>query len=172
MKEREQMRTFVLAVTVLCFWIPFALAQSADSNANSSDTSCTFDDGQQVSVRYNSSAKSEDMRNGKAWRPGNAAMTLFTQTALTINKVDVAPGAYSLWIIPDKKSWSLAVNKNVTEGAAYDEGQDLVRTPMDLGQLGSPVKDPEVGFAHVAPKECNLRVYFGKTGAFGEIYEK
>ena len=80
-------------------------------------------------------------------------MILFTQTALLVNKTEIAPGAYSLWVIPEKKGWTLAVNKDVKPDSQYDQGQDLVRVPMDLGQLSEPLKQPEVGFAHVGPKE-------------------
>ena len=62
-------------------------------------------------------------------------MILFSQTTLIINKVEIAPGAYSLWLVPDKKNWTLVVNKNVKADSAYDPAQDLVREPMEIGQL-------------------------------------
>ena len=99
-------------------------------------------------------------------------MILFTQTALTINKVEIAPGAYSLWLIPDKKNWTLVVNKNVKPDSAYDATEDLVREPMDLGQLPTPAKQADLGFAHLSSKQCNLRVHYGAGRAWGDIYEK
>jgi hypothetical protein len=99
-------------------------------------------------------------------------MILFTQTTLSINKVEIAPGAYSLWLIPDKKSWILAVNKNVKPDSAYDQGDDLVRESMEIGQLPNPAKQADLGFAHMASKLCNLRIYYGRVGAWAEINEK
>ncbi len=167
------MRKLAIFVVLCCACMFSGSAQAQDANPNSVTASCTFDDGSQVSVQYNNSgAKTEEPHNAKPWRPGGAPMLLFTQTALTVNKTEIAPGAYSLWIIPEKKGWTLAINKNVKPESQYDQGQDLVRVSMDLGQLSTPLKQPEVGFAHVAPKECNMRVYYGKTGAWAEFDEK
>jgi hypothetical protein len=99
-------------------------------------------------------------------------MILFTQTELTINKVDIAPGAYSLWFIPDKKNWTMVVNKNVKADSPYDQAQDLVREPMEVGELPQPSKQPDLGFAHMASKTCNLRIYYGRTGAWADVNEK
>jgi hypothetical protein len=30
----------------------------------------------------------------------------------------------------------------------------------------------QLAFAHMAPKDCNLRVYYQKTGAFVELLQK
>jgi hypothetical protein len=89
-----------------------------------------------------------------------------------INNVEIAPGAYSIWLIPDKKNWTLVVNKNVKPGATYDQADDLVREPMEIGQLPSPTKQPDLGFAHMAPKRCNLRVYYGRVGTWADLEEK
>lgn len=149
------------------------LAQDANSTANSATTLCTFEDGQQLSVQYSNSAlHAEEPRNGKPWRPADAPMILFTQTALRVNKVEIAPGAYSIWLVPDKKNWTLVINKNVKPGSAYDQTQDLVREPMEIGQLPEVSKVADLGFAHMAPKQCNLRIYYGRIGAWGEIDEK
>ena len=132
------MRTVAICVVVLCQWLSPVFAQ--DANSNSATTVCTFEDGQQVSVQYNNSATPvEEPHNGKPWRPAGSPMILFTQTALTINKVEIAPGAYSLWLIPDKKNWTLVVNKNVKPDSAYDATEDLVREPMDLDNSRLPL---------------------------------
>ncbi len=164
----------VLAIFIL-ICSPFGTLASgqAATAANSATTVCTFDDGQQVSVEYNNSpAKAEEPRNGKPWRPANSQMILFTQTALSINKVEIAPGAYSVWLIPQKKDWTFVVNKNVKANSAYDPAQDLVQESMQIGQLSDPVKQADLGFAHAAAKQCNLRVYYGHIGAWAEIDEK
>jgi len=169
--EESSMRILMIGVIMLCP-LSFVFAQDA-SSANTATTVCTFDDGQQVSVQYNNSAaKAEEPHNGKPWRPANAPMILFTQTALTINHVDVAPGAYSVWLIPDKKNWTFVVNKNVKPDASYDEAQDLVRESMEIGQLSDPAKQADLGFAHSSAKQCSLRVYYGRTGAWAEMGEK
>jgi hypothetical protein len=59
------------------------------------------------------------------------------------------------------------VNKKVDKGV-YDAQQDLVCVPMDEGQISNPQPFSLV-VAHVAPKQCNLRIYQGKTGALGGV---
>jgi hypothetical protein len=167
------MRVLLICI-LLSQWIYVAVAQDSDPNAdlNSANTTCSFEDGQELSIRYKRSEKQEDMHNGKPWEPGGAAMMLFTPAALIVGNTEIPAGAYRLFVIPEKKSWTFVVNKNVSSGSQYDAAQDLVREPMELGQIDVPLKQPDIGLAHVAPKKCNLRVYFGRVGASAEISEK
>ena len=149
-----------------------AFAQQEDSN--SATAFCDFQDGQEVSIRYSTALASakEEPRNGKVWLPGGSPITLFTGTPLTLNNSLIPTGAYTVYVIPNKKDWTLIVNKNVTAGAPYDEKQDVARAPMELGEVDSPPKQLEASFAHVSPKVCSIRLYYGKTGAFAEFNEK
>ena len=150
------------------------LAQAAGSDSNSGTAVCDFADGQEVSVRYKETVASskDEPHNGKIWLPGGSPMTLFTNVALTLNQATIAPGAYSMYVIPNRKDWTLIVNRNVTPGAAYDEKQDVARSPMELGEIDAPPKQLQVSFAHVAPKQCSIRLYYGKAGAFADFMEK
>ena len=134
---------------------------------------CTFADGNQLSVRYNRppADRSADFSIGKLW-PAASSMFLFTPVALTIGGSAIPAGAFSLYVIPGHNEWTLIVNKNVTEGSKYDETQDLLRTPMNIGQLDEPKKEFTAYFAHIAPKQCNLRFYYGKTGSWAEFREQ
>ena len=49
---------------------------------------------------------------------------------------------------------------------AYDEQQDLVRVPMESGELPSPELEFSVAFEHVTPGQCNIRLDLDKTGHF------
>ena len=161
----------VCRVIVITFLLsPFLAAQSA--SAPSSTTTCNLDDGRQVYVRYNPvSPSKERVFNGKAWTPGGAAMTLFTEAQLTLGSSMIPVGAYSVYPIPGKDHWTLAVNKNVTSGAAYDEKTDLARAPMETAQLPQSSDSLEVAFAHVGPK-CTLRIYYGKSASFADFTAK
>jgi hypothetical protein len=149
-----------------------ALAQQNDSN--SATAFCDFTDGQEVSIRYSTTPSSpkDEPHNGKVWMPGGEAITLFTNTPLTLNNSAIPTGAYTVYVIPNKKDWTLIVNKNVNVGAPYDEKQDLARSPMELGEVNSTPKQLEASFAHVSDKVCSIRLYYGKTGAFAEFNEK
>jgi hypothetical protein len=152
------------------------LALAAVSGAQDGDlqtTYCNFADGSQISVQYDGSGKhNEEPKNGKVWDPGGAPMTLYTQVPVTLNKVEIPVGAFSVYAIPNKKDWTLIVNKNVAPGSKYDESQDLARSPMELGDLSPPVKPIQVALAHMATKTCTLRISYGSVGAQADFLQK
>jgi len=156
------MRTFILLLATCVVLTAGALAQDRQT------AYCDFDDGNQVSVQYNPKVK-EEPRNGHVWAPG---ITLYVQTPLELGSSTIPLGAYTIYLIPDKKNWTLIVNKNVAAGAAYDATQDIARAPMDLGELPTPMKALQLSFGRMAPKQCNLRVYYSGMGAFTDFMEK
>jgi hypothetical protein len=156
------MRTLTSLLAFFTFFVAGSLAQDSQT------TFCNFDDGNQISVQYTPTVK-EQPHNGKVWSPG---VTMFVQTPLTFGGSQIGLGAYSIHIIPDRKNWTLIVNKGVTAGAAYNSGQDIARASMDIGEIPEPTKTLQLSFAHMSPKECSLRVYYQKTGAFAEFMEK
>jgi len=158
------------AVLIPLLLTPFLAAQS--SNTPTSTTTCNLDDGRQVYMRYNPvPTKQEKIANGKPWTPGGAPMTLFTEAQLTLGTSTIPIGAYTVYPIPARDHWTLAVNKNVTPGAAYDEKQDIARAPMETAQVASASDALEVAFAHVGPR-CTLRIYIGKTASFADFTAK
>jgi len=147
------------------------MAQSAEPQLQTAY--CTYADDNEISVRYDASGKNkEEPKNGKVWEPGGSAMTLYTQGPVVLNHVEIPVGAFTVYVVPGKKEWTLVVNKNVTAGSKYDEAQDLVRAPMELGDLNPPVKPLQVALAHMAPKTCTLRLYYGNVGAQADFTEK
>lgn len=151
-----------------------AVAQQTDSTPGSANAYCTFADGKEISVEYKNSADvgKEEPHSGKVWLPGGTPITLFTQAPLSIAKAQIPVGAYSVYVLPNKKEWTLIVNRNVAAGSSYDEKQDLVRAPMEMGQISAPAKQLQISFAHMAPQQCSLRLYAGKIGAFVDFQEK
>jgi hypothetical protein len=157
------------AVVIPFLFISSLAAQS--SNGPSSTTTCNLDDGRQVYVRYNSVSSKEKFSNNKPWTPGGQPMTLFTEAQLQLGSSVIPIGAYSVYPIPAHDHWTLAVNKNVTPGAAYDEKQDIARSPMETVQVAESTDTLEVAFAHVGPR-CTLRIYIGKTASFADFIAK
>ena len=156
------MRTLTSLLALTLAFVAKSPAQDAQT------TYCNFEDGNQISVQYNSTVK-EQPRNGRVWSPG---ITMFVQTPITLGGSQIGLGAYSIHLIPDKKSWTVIVNKEVTAGAAYNSANDVARGPMEIGEIPEPTKTLQLSFAHMSAKECSLRVYYQKTGAFGEFMEK
>lgn len=99
-------------------------------------------------------------------------MLLFTQAPLVADKTDIPMGAYSMYIVRGKDDWTLVVNKNVDAGSKYDKHLDVVRVGMLMGQLSEPQKEFTVFFGHTEPKQCNMRIYYGKSGTWAEFTEK
>jgi Protein of unknown function (DUF2911) len=158
------------AVFILSLLSPYLAAQHA-SDPPTSTATCNLDDGRQVYIRYNPVGLKEKVPNGKPWTPGGAPMTLFTEAQLTLGSSRIPVGAYTVYPIPGKDHWTLAVNKNVSSGAAYDEKSDLARAPMETAQVSQPADALEVAFAHVGSR-CTLRIYYGKSASFADFTAK
>jgi hypothetical protein len=168
------MRLLVMLVVLLSAASESTLAQGNQTKTNTLTAVCTFTDEKELSVRYDPSgpAKKNNLPSGELWPPSGSPMYLFTQTELSLNKTEIPAGAYSMYLIPDKEKWTLIVNKSVSAGAPYDQQQDLLRVPMEIGQLSQGKPRIKVVFGHLAPRQCNMRIYYGKTGAWAEFKEK
>ena len=165
----------VSAVLLTQFFLASAaVAQQADPADSTATITCDFSDEKEITIQYNTSPSTpkDEPRNGRVWLPGGSPMTLFTQVPLVLNHVELAVGAYSVYVIPNRKEWTLIVSKNVTSPKSYDEKQDLVRAPMELGGVNTPPKRLQASFAHVAAKQCSIRLYYESIGAFVEFNEK
>jgi hypothetical protein len=149
-------------------------AQNQSATPDSDTVSCNFADNKQITVRYNRVPfnKRERLRDNKVWLPGGSAMVLFAGADLKFAGKLIPTGAYTMYLIPGKKNWTLIVSKNEKPESTYAAQQDLARGPMDLGQLSQPNDKLTLYFGQMGPKQCNLRVYYGDTGAFTEFEEQ
>ena len=146
----------------------FAVAQVEDKQTGT--TVCTLDDGKQISARYTPvPATRLGLPQDKVWAPGGSALTLFTESTLMLGNTPIGVGAYTMYLVPGKKDWTLIVSKNVNVGQAYDQQQDLARATMSVGTLGGQVPELRITFGHTGPKKCELNVDFGKTKAWVEF---
>ncbi|HXU17690.1 MAG TPA: DUF2911 domain-containing protein [Terriglobales bacterium] len=155
------MRTVIALVGLVNLLSAAGAAQDVRS------TYCNFDEDNQVTIQYNPVVK-DPPKNGKVWSPG---VTLYVQTPLIVGSSTLALGAYSVHFIPDKKNWTLIVNRNVASPAVYNSSEDVARAPMELGELPAPQKELQLAFAHMG-NECSLRAYYQKTGAFAAFTKK
>jgi len=162
-----------LAVFVLLTLGMVYSSAAQQASAKESTATCSFQDGKQLTVRYdNDTTSSKNLpAEGRVWAPGGTPMFLFTQSPLSMGNSQIPIGAYSMYIIPRKENWTLILNKNVAKSGKYDEHQDLSRVEMQIGQLSEPNKQFSLFFGHVSPKQCNLRIYFGKIGTWAEFKE-
>ena len=167
------LRTPLIQVVVVPFlFATITAAQSAAPADSTSTATCSLDDGRQVYIRYTPVASGkEKISNGKPFTPGGTPMTLFTEAQLNLGSSVIPVGAYTVYPIPARDHWTLAVNKNVTPGAVYDEKQDVARVAMETAQVPQPSEALDVAFAHVGSK-CSIRIYYGKSAAFADFFAK
>ncbi len=170
----------LISCSVFCALLFFttctASAQGTSSNATAS---CNFDSAKQVVVEYQRVAfevkkkvLGKEIPYGTVWAPGGKPMTMFTNTPLTVTGKDIPIGAYTLFVIPEEKSWNLVISKSTDSSGKYDEQQDLARIPMQFGELPSPESQFSVYFAHIAPDQCSMRVDVDTVRAWIVISEK
>ena len=147
-------------------------AVAQDSSSSTGTTTCNFDEEKQLVVQYQhvtvnlKKGVATQVPFGKVWAPGGKPMTLFANTPIVVGSRNLGVGAYTLFVIPSSKQWTLIVSKSTDMTGAYDEKQDLVRVPMDSGELPNPEADLNVALEHVAPGQCNLRLDLDKYGHF------
>jgi Protein of unknown function (DUF2911) len=98
-------------------------------------------------------------------------MTLFTETNLKTGGTALPTGAYTMYLIPAKKSWTLIVSRNQKIDAEYNQHEDLMRLPMQTATLDKPEEKLSLYFGHVGPGRCELNVDYGTTRAWVEFAE-
>jgi Protein of unknown function (DUF2911) len=165
-------RIVPLLVLLLLLANNLATAQAGDSSQSESAV-CRLEDGRQMSVRYTPVANGRnDAAFGKVWTPGGNALTLFTEMDVSVNGKTLPLGAYTMYLIPGKKSWTAIVSRNTNVSAKYDEKDDLARASMETGELSQPEPGLKVFFGHTGPKTCEFNVDYGKTRAWVEFKER
>jgi hypothetical protein len=160
----------ILALLFVCV-VP-AFAQQPPSQR---ETTCTFLDGKQITVRYPAIPydKKSELPNGQPWPPESTPIYLFTQTNVAIGQTDIPAGAYSLYTIPGKgDSWTLVISRDVTQDNKYDTSRDLGRVPMQTGTLPDTAKRLTAYFGRLAPKTCDLRLDYGTQRGYADFVEK
>jgi len=138
----------------------------------SSTVTCDFDSGRQLAAEYQHISVNlkkpllgPQIPSGKVWAPGGKPITLFANTPVEIGGKQLTVGAYTVFVIPSPKLWTLIISRSTDTSGKYDESMDLVRVPMESGELPSPEAQLNVAFAHVAPNQCSLRLEVATVGS-------
>jgi hypothetical protein len=140
---------------------------------------CKFTDGKSITVDYSSPrAKGRKIMGGlvpfgEEWRTGANEATSFVTTAnLNIGSLAVPTGKYTMYTVPDEKSWKLIINKQIGQwGTVYDQKQDLGRADMEVSKTSAPVENFTISF-HEMGKGCHMYLDWENTRATVEISEK
>ncbi len=158
----------VFIALLLSFMTSAAAAQQTPPTGT---VTCSFNGDKEVTAEYQKipfTVKKplfgREIPYGKAWAPGGKPLTLFTNSNMQIGGKTVPVGAYTMFLLPTPKQWTLIISKSTDLTGKYDEHQDLVRVTMETGEL--PMFEPQlsVSFAHVAPNQCSLRLEMANAG--------
>ena len=105
--------------------------------------------------------------HGVVWRTGaNQATHFRTDHDLTVGTIRVPRGTYTLWTIPEKKSWTLIINRATGQwGTDYDKTQDLGRIPMKVAKLREPVEQFTIAIASAGDATGTLTMSWDTTQA-------
>jgi hypothetical protein len=104
--------------------------------------------GANISVDYGQPAKRGReiwgglVRHGHLWRTGaNRATHIETDRTLVFGDLEVPPGTYTLFSIPEADGGTLIINSQTGQnGNSYDASQDFGRVPMMARSLDSTVE--------------------------------
>ena len=166
--------SFFLTVSLL--FCSSLLGQGTTSGATAS---CNFDSKKQVAVEYQRMTVNvkkpvfgEEIPYDKVWAPGGKPLALFLNSPVTIGGREIPTGAYTMFVIPSEKQWTLIVSKSTDTSGRYDEGEDLARVPMEYGKLSRPENEFSIYFAHVARDQCSMRLDLESARAWVIFQEK
>jgi hypothetical protein len=98
-------------------------------------------------------------------------MVLFLNHPIVIDGKQIPVGAYTMFVIPAENKWTLIVSRSTDTSGKYDEHQDLVRVPMQWGELSSPESRFTIYFAHLGPSQCSMRLDLDKARAWVEFQD-
>ena len=102
----------------------------------------------------------------KVWRTGaNGATTLNFSDDVTINNVLIKAGKYGLLTIPEKKSFTIIITKdlNVNQPPLYNQVNDVVRVSAPINKLSDNVELFTIDFANITYESLDLQLKWGNT---------
>ncbi len=97
---------------------------------------------------------------GKLWRTGaNRATTFETDGELTIGEKTLKKGKYSVFTIPNEKSWIVIFNKNATASTGkYSEEDDALRIEVKSLKTADLVETFTIQFTDLTSNSANLQI--------------
>lgn len=169
------MRAFLVCSVLASSLGTGSFAAAQQPAAQTENAICSFEDGRSITARYTPipAGKADGPPAGRVWVQGaNPTWTLFTETETMLGNTTIPTGAYTMYLLPAKKEWTLIVSKNTSLDAKYDDKMDLVRAQMEIGELSTPADKLSLYFGHTGAKKCEINIDFGKLRGWVEFREK
>ena len=103
---------------------------------------------------------------GQVWRLGANEATEITSTGpLRIADVDIAPGTYSVFAIPEPNRWQLIINRGLGQWGAYDydETLDVARIPLSTTRTEKIYEALTIWFDEPLQRQTVLHIAWDDT---------
>ena len=170
----------ILLVVATCV-VSYAQQDKGTRPSPAAQAQCKFSGGKTITVDYSSPRMrgrkvfGELVPYGQVWRTGaNEATTFVTdENLITVNGTKIPAGSYTIFTVPNRDKWTVIVNKTTNEwGIPYKyESEELVRVPMSVTTLPSPVENFTISFDQTGGS-CAMRMSWENTQASVEFTEK
>ena|SRR5271165_4640048 len=176
----KAVRTWAVAVVLVALAAGSFAQEKKAPPSPPGTTTFTFADGKTITIDYSRPS----MRGrkifgglvpyGQVWRTGaNSATSLKTDANLTIGGASVPAGSYTLYTIPDEKSWKLIINKETGQwGTEYSEKDDLARVEMKVSKNASPTEQFTIAFDQTGTGSAVLKLDWADTTGKVDVVEK
>jgi DUF2911 family protein len=166
MVKLTQIARMVAALVLLTGW-----AGAQQNRASPHATANVTLKGKQVSIAYGRPSMrgrkivGDLVPFGQVWRTGADEATAFvTPLDLTIGRVVIPAGSYTLYSLPAEKSWKLIINKQIGQwGTEYDQSQDLVRIDMQESKTSAPVEQFTISWNEKGADKADLVLEWENT---------
>ncbi|HEY1023805.1 MAG TPA: DUF2911 domain-containing protein [Sphingobacteriaceae bacterium] len=103
---------------------------------------------------------------GQVWRTGaNSATVIAFSEDVKLEGNALPKGAYALFTIPGKDSWTIIFNKVTAQWGAYEykESDDALRFKVKPGKTASKAETFTIGFSDVFPTSAKMHLIWDRT---------
>jgi hypothetical protein len=133
--------------------------------------SFAFADGKQITVDYSRPSMrgrkimGDLVPYGKVWRTGaNEATSFVTDTDLDLAGTRVPAGKYTLYTIPDEKTWTIIINNETGQwGTEYHPDRDRARVTAVPAHLEEPIEEFTISFEKRTGQACVMKLEWENT---------
>jgi Protein of unknown function (DUF2911) len=154
------LRTRIAAMSAVFLFVCAAAVAARQTRASPHDTVSAGIAGADLSISYGRPymrgrvIMGSLVPYGRVWCPGaDEATTLTTSKTLKLGDLTLAPGRYTLWMLPTADAWTLIVNKQTGQWhTQYAAAQDLGRVELQKRALPSAVEQLTFAFDKDAAK--------------------
>lgn len=103
---------------------------------------------------------------GKLWRTGaNATSKITFKEKVTFGGVEVQPGTYSIYTIPNKDSWTVILNSGLKNWglSGYNKEEDVAKVEAKVQKLNHNVENLTIDLNNITTTSAHLTIAWEQT---------